>query len=208
MELTALFYWIDHLGVAVFAISGTLLAFRKNMDGFGVIVLATVTAIGGGTTRDLILDMPVFWVYDPNYLYTVALAALTTILWLRYKAYIHQKTLLLADAVGIGFFTVMGALKALEAGFSPLICIIMGTMTACFGGMLRDVLARDIPMVLKGELYATACLIGGTVFVFIAPYSQLLAILVGGITTVLLRLGALRWQWSLIVFHEHHDGHR
>ncbi|WP_177203842.1 trimeric intracellular cation channel family protein [Pseudidiomarina maritima] len=206
--MTTLFYWIDHLGVAVFAVSGTLLAFRKNMDGFGVIVLATVTAIGGGTTRDLILDMPVFWVYDPYYLYTVALAALVTILWLRYKDYIHQKTLLLADAVGVSFFTVMGALKAFEAGFSPLICVIMGTMTACFGGMLRDVLARDIPMVLKGELYATTCLIGASVFVLIEPYSQLFAILIGGITTLLIRLGAIRWQWSLIVFHENQDGHR
>ncbi|WP_411360231.1 trimeric intracellular cation channel family protein [Pseudidiomarina salilacus] len=198
-------YWFDHLGVAVFAISGTLLAFRKNMDGFGVIVLASVTAIGGGTTRDLILDLPVFWAHDPIYLYTIAVAAVGTIIWLRFRDYIHQKTLAIADAIGLAFFTVMGAQKALEAGFPPLICVVMGMITACFGGMLRDVLARDVPMVLKGELYATTCLVGASVYVFIAPYNALLALLVGGFVTLLLRLGAIRWQWHLPVFHEHGD---
>lgn len=197
------FYWFDHLGVAVFAISGTLLAFRKNMDGFGVIVLASVTAIGGGTVRDLILGLPVFWVYDPNYLYTILAAAILTILWLRLRDFIHQKTLLIADAFGLAFFAVMGAQKALLAGFPPLICVVMGTITACFGGMIRDVLARDVPMLLKGELYATTCLAGGSAFVLIAPYNELLALLVGGIITLLLRLGAIRWKWYLAVFQEH-----
>lgn len=197
------FYWFDHLGVAVFAISGTLLAFRKNMDGFGVIVLASVTAIGGGTVRDLILGLPVFWVYDPNYLYTILAAAILTILWLRLRDFIHQKTLLIADAFGLSFFAVMGAQKALLAGFPPLICVVMGTITACFGGMIRDVLARDVPMLLKGELYATTCLAGGSAFVLIAPYNELLALLVGGIITLLLRLGAIRWKWYLAVFQEH-----
>ncbi len=201
MEL--FFYWFDHLGVAVFAISGTLLAFRKNMDGFGVIVLASVTAIGGGTLRDLILDLPVFWAYDPTYLYTIIVAALGTIVWLRFRDYIHQKTLLTADAFGLAFFTVMGAQKAHMADFPAIICVVMGTMTACFGGMLRDVLARDIPMVLKGELYATTCLVGASVYVLVAGFSPLLALLVGGMVTLLLRLGAIRWQWHLPVFQEH-----
>lgn len=207
MELTTFFYWFDHLGVAVFAISGTLLAFRKSLDGVGAIVLATVTAVGGGTTRDLILGLPVFWVYDTYYLLTILVAVALTIIWLRYKAYINERTLLIADAVGVAFFTVMGALKAAEAGFSPLICIVMGTMTACFGGMLRDVLAQERPMILKGELYATACIIGGAVFILLVPYSQPLAIIVGGLTTLLIRLGAIRWHWSLVVFRDH-DGTR
>lgn len=203
MDMELLLYIVDHLGVAVFAVAGTLLAFRKNLDGFGVIVLAAVTAIGGGTLRDLMLDLPVFWVHDPNYLYTIAAAALLTILWLRLRDYIHQTTLLLADAVGVAFFTVMGAQKAMMAGFSPLICVIMGTMSACFGGMLRDVLVRDIPMVLKGELYATTCLVGGSVYVVMVEFTPALALLVGGLTTLAMRLGAIRWQWTLTVFHEH-----
>lgn len=203
MDMELLLYIVDHLGVAVFAVAGTLLAFRKNLDGFGVIVLAAVTAIGGGTLRDLMLDLPVFWVHDPNYLYTIAAAALLTILWLRLRDYIHQTTLLLADAVGVAFFTVMGAQKAMMAGFSPLICVIMGTMSACFGGMLRDVLVRDIPMVLKGELYATTCLVGGSVYVVLVEFTPALALLVGGLTTLAMRLGAIRWQWTLTVFHEH-----
>lgn len=208
MAIDTFFYWFDHLGVAVFAVSGTLLAFRKNMDGFGVIVLASATAVGGGTLRDLILDLPVFWAYDATYIYTILAAAFTTILWLRLRDYIHQKTLLIADAIGLAFFTVMGAQKALEAGFPAVVCVVMGTVTACFGGMLRDVLARDIPMVLKGELYATTCLVGGSVYVLLAPYTALTALLAGGLVTLLLRLGAIRWQWSLNVFHEHNEGHR
>lgn len=203
MDMELLLYIVDHLGVAVFAVAGTLLAFRKNLDGFGVIVLAAVTAIGGGTLRDLMLDLPVFWVHDPNYLYTIAVAALLTIFWLRLRDYIHQTTLLFADAVGVAFFTVMGAQKAMMAGFSPVICVIMGTMSACFGGMLRDVLVRDIPMVLKGELYATTCLVGGSVYVLMVDYTPALALLVGGLTTLIMRLGAIRWQWTLTVFHEH-----
>ncbi|RUO58751.1 trimeric intracellular cation channel family protein [Pseudidiomarina insulisalsae] len=199
------FYWFDHLGVAVFAISGTLLAFRKNMDGFGVIVLAGATAIGGGTIRDLILDLPVFWAHDPTYLYTIIAAAVLTIFWLRLRDYIHQKTLLIADAIGVAFFTVMGAQKALMADFPAIICVTMGTITACFGGMIRDVLARDVPMVLKSELYATTCIVGASVYVLLAAFNPLLALFIGGLTTLLLRLAAIRWQWHLPVFQEHSD---
>lgn len=203
--MEALFYLIDHLGVAVFAVSGTLLAFRKKMDGFGVVVLASVTAIGGGTTRDLILDLPVFWVADPNYLYTVLVAAAATIAWLRFREYIHTTTLLVADAIGVAFFTIMGAQKALEIGVSPIIAVIMGTISACFGGMLRDVLARDIPLVLKGELYATTCLAGATVYVFVVQVSPLWALAAGFATTLCIRLAAIKWRWSLPVFPEHGD---
>lgn len=203
--MESIFYLIDHLGVAVFAVSGTLLAFRKKMDGFGVVVLASVTAIGGGTTRDLILDLPVFWVYDPNYLYTVLIAAGGTIVWLRFRDYIHGTTLLVADAIGVAFFTVMGAQKALEAGFSPIIAVVMGTISACFGGMLRDVLARDIPLVLKGELYATTCLAGASVYVLAIQFNPLVALLLGGMTTLSMRLAAIRWRWSLPVFRDHNE---
>ncbi|MCH8501938.1 MAG: trimeric intracellular cation channel family protein [Aliidiomarina sp.] len=197
------FYIADLAGVAVFAIAGTLLAFRKQMDGFGVIVLASVTAIGGGTTRDLILDVPVFWLHDPTYFAVIAIAAFSTIIWLRYKAYIPLNRLLIADALGIAFFTVLGTEKALNAGVSPIVAIILGTMTAVFGGMLRDVLARDIPMVLKSELYATTCIAGSLIYVLFNSYSQTLAMLAAMTVTLIFRFGAIRYGWSLTVFKEH-----
>ncbi|WP_289118024.1 trimeric intracellular cation channel family protein [uncultured Idiomarina sp.] len=200
-----IFYWTDQAGVAVFAIAGTLLAFRKKMDGFGVIVLASATAIGGGTIRDLILGLPVFWTHDEVYLYTILTAALLTIVWLRFKAYIPMTTLQIADAFGLAFFAAMGAEKTLAAGFSPFIAVIMGTISACFGGMLRDVLARDIPMVLKGELYATTCLVGATVYVLLVPFQPLIALAAGMSATLVIRLGAIKYQWSLTVFRDHQD---
>ncbi|WP_300319617.1 trimeric intracellular cation channel family protein [Idiomarina sp.] len=200
-----IFYWTDQAGVAVFAIAGTLLAFRKKMDGFGVIVLASATAIGGGTIRDLILGLPVFWTHDEVYLYTILTAALLTIVWLRFKAYIPMTTLQIADAFGLAFFAAMGAEKTLAAGFSPFIAVIMGTISACFGGMLRDVLARDIPMVLKGELYATTCLVGATVYVLLVPFQPLIALAAGMSATLVMRLGAIKYQWSLTVFSDHQD---
>lgn len=201
------FYLTDLAGVAVFAVSGTLLAFRKQMDGFGVIVLASLTAIGGGTTRDLILDVPVFWLHDATYFVVILLAALTAIIWLRFKAYIPVNRLLFADAIGIAFFTVLGAEKALMAGVGSFVAIILGTMTAVFGGLLRDVVAREIPLVLKSELYATTCIIGATLFVFIYPYSPGFAMFLAILSTFSLRLAALRFRWSLPVFNDHHEKH-
>lgn len=201
------FYIADLLGVAVFAISGTVLAFRKHMDGFGVVVLASLTAIGGGTTRDLILDVPVFWLYDPTYFIVILGAALITIMWLRLKAYIPLNRLLFADALGIAFFTVLGAEKALSVGVGGFTAVIMGTMTAVFGGMLRDVVAREIPLVLKSELYATTCLTGATFFVLIHPYSPNLAMAVALVTTFSLRMVAVRYSWSLPVFSDNQDKH-
>ena len=201
------FYITDLLGVAVFAASGTLLAFRKHMDGFGVVVLASLTAIGGGTTRDLILDVPVFWLHDPTYFIVILGAALATIIWLRFKAYIPVNRLLFADALGIAFFTVLGAEKALNVGVSSFTAVILGTMTAVFGGMLRDVVAREVPLVLKSELYATTCIAGATCFVLIQPYSPTLAMLVALITTFSLRMVALRFHWSLPVFNENQEKH-
>lgn len=199
------FYITDLLGVAVFAVSGTLLAFRKHMDGFGVVVLASLTAIGGGTTRDLILDVPVFWLYDPTYFVVILIAAGITIAWLRLRAYIPINRLLLADALGIAFFTVLGAEKAINAGVGGFTAVIFGTMTAVFGGMLRDVVAREVPLVLKSELYATTCVLGGTAFVLLYPFNATVAMVVALITTFSLRMGALRYHWSLPVFSDTQD---
>lgn len=199
------FYITDLIGVAVFAISGTLQAFRKHMDGFGVVVLASLTAIGGGTTRDIILDQPVFWLHDATYFLVILAAALIAIIWLRLRAYIPVNRLLFADALGIAFFTVLGAEKALQVGVSSFTAIILGTMTAVFGGMLRDVVAREQPLVLKSELYATTCIAGAAIFVLLYPVHETLAMVAALITTFFLRIGALRYHWSLPVFKENQD---
>lgn len=201
------FHWIDLAGVAVFAISGTLMAYKKHMDGFGVIVLAAVTAIGGGTLRDMILDLPVFWVRDPSFFYVIILAALLTIIWLRFNERFPLRYLLVADAFGLAFFNIMGLQKALTYGASPFVAIALGTMTAVFGGLIRDVICREIPLVLKGELYATTCIIGGAAYLAskMLELNNELCMLIGLLTTLLVRLFAMKWHWHLPVFAPHKD---
>lgn len=198
-------HWVDLVGVAVFAISGTLMAYKKHMDGFGVVVLASVTAIGGGTLRDMILDLPVFWVQDPSYFYAIIAAALITIIWLRTKNTFPLRYLLFADAIGLAFFNVMGLQKALTYGASPLIAIALGTMTGVFGGLIRDVICREIPLVLKGELYATTCVLGGAAYISasLIGLSAVSCMLVGFILTLAIRISAMKWHWHLPVFSPH-----
>jgi uncharacterized membrane protein YeiH len=200
--MTFFFHWVDLMGVAVFAISGALVAYKKKLDGFGVIVLASVTGIGGGTIRDVILDVPVFWLNDPTYLISILIASSATIFWLNRQRGFPQIVLEIADALGLAFFVVMGVQKALSYGMPDSTAIIMGTITGCFGGMLRDVLARTTPMVLKSELYATTCIFGGLL------YTQSLnlglpsswAMILGMLGTLMLRGGAIKRGWSLPVF--------
>ena len=198
-------HWVDLAGVAVFAVAGTLMAYKKHMDGFGVVVLASVTAIGGGTLRDMILDLPVFWVQDPSYFYAIIAAAFITIIWLRNKNTFPLHYLLFADAIGLAFFNVMGLQKALTYGASPLIAIALGTMTGVFGGLIRDVICREIPLVLKGELYATTCIIGGAAYIssMLLGLSTVGCMLVGFVITLAIRLGAMQWHWHLPVFSPH-----
>lgn len=189
-------------GVAVCAISGTLMAYQKRMDGFGVVVLASVTAIGGGTLRDMVLDLPVFWVVDTDYLYITVLAALGTIIWLRFTSLFPYHYLLVADAFGLALFNVVGIEKALSNDAGMAVAITMGTITGVFGGLLRDVICREVPLVLSGELYAMTCILGGAAYA-ICFYLQLpnsWCVVAALTSTVLLRLGAMRWHWELPVF--------
>lgn len=199
-------HWIDLMGVAVFAVSGTLMAYKKQMDSFGVVVLASVTAIGGGTLRDIILDLPVFWVQDHSFFFAILVAAFCTIIWLRISHRFPLRYLQVADAIGIAFFNVMGLQKALTYGASPFIAIVLGTMTGVFGGLIRDVICREIPLVLKGELYATACIIGGVSYVTaqffgLSTYS---CMILGFAITLTIRLLAMKWHWHLPVFNPEH----
>lgn len=193
-------YIFDLVGCAVFALSGALLAYGRKMDGIGVIVLAAVTAIGGGTLRDLLLDAKVFWLTDPNYLYVILFASITSIFWLNANKRIPAKSLEFADALGLSLFVVMGTQKALSFGVVGSTAVVMGVMTGCFGGMLRDVLANRVPMILKKELYAMCCILGATVYVLVAPISVLWASILGFVFVFVLRLGAIKWKWQIHVF--------
>lgn len=196
------FYWFDLLGIAVFAISGTLAAWRKQMDGFGVIVLATVTAIGGGTIRDLILDVPVIWLSNNDYFYAIFAATVLTILLVRKRLTIPNNALQIADAIGLAFFVVMGTQKALDHGTSDFVAIMMGTMSGVCGGMIRDVLCREIPLVFRGELYAVTCIFGGLVYTGMLELGveKMPAMLSGMTALLLLRLAAIRWHLTIPVF--------
>lgn len=199
------FHWFDLLGIAVFAISGTLAAWRKHMDGFGVVVLASVTAIGGGTLRDLILDVPVIWINDNSYFYAIFIAAGVTILLVRNRLTIPHNTLQFFDALGLAFFVIMGTQKALDYGTSTMVAILLGTMSGVCGGMIRDVLCREVPMVFRGELYAVTCIVGGAVYTTLLTLglSQLSAMLCGMLALLALRLAAMKWQLTIPVFSKH-----
>lgn len=196
-------YYLDLFGTVVFAISGILQARRLRMDMFGMLVLATVTAIGGGTLRDMALGVaPVFWVRQQEYLIVIILTSLLAVLFFRVKPWKRAyRLLLLADAVGLATFTAIGVEKALSYGASPVVAVGMGVLTGVGGGIVRDVLAREVPMVLRTEIYATACIAGGIVHTagIASGLPNGLSLLFGVMVTLLLRLAAIRWKLKLPV---------
>ncbi len=195
-------YLLDLFGVAVFAVTGSLAAGKKHLDLFGVVVVALATALGGGTLRDVTLGAhPVFWISDPIYILVAVSASILTFTMARFRD--HPKGMLqVADAFGLAIFTVIGAQKALYIGVAPIIAVIMGIMTGVAGGMIRDILSGEIPLILRREIYATASLIGAVVFVGLSRFSSIESfnICLAAVVILTLRLAALRWQLSLPVF--------
>ena len=164
-----LLYILDLFGTAVFAISGVWLACRKDMDLFGAMVLAFVTAVGGGTIRDLLLGAtPVFWMKDTLYL-TVIFVSTLLALAVRHWHESSRWIMLISDALGLAVFAVIGLTKTLSYGGEPIVAIMMGILTGCGGGAIRDVLAGEIPMVLRKEIYAFAAMIGGVIYIILDP---------------------------------------
>lgn len=193
---------LDLAGVAVFAVSGALAAGRKSLDLLGVVVIAIVTSVGGGTLRDLLLDRPIFWIADPVYLHFIVGAALATVGWVRFAAP-PDKALQLADALGLALFTISGAQIAEQAQLSGIIVVVMGTITGVFGGVLRDVLCAEIPMILrKGNIYATAAIAGASLYVLLQALGieRAIASLSGMLLIALLRLAAIYFNLTLPVF--------
>lgn len=189
-------------GVAVFAASGALAAARKSLDPVGVLVLATVTATGGGTLRDVLMGRhPIFWISAPWYIGVCALAALVTWLWVR-KFPPPERALLYADALGLAFFSIAGVQIAEAGGLSPFPAAIMGAITGCAGGLIRDVLVAEVPLIFRQtELYVTACAAGIAVYLGLAAMSLAAgpASILGMAVIALVRLASIRWGITLPV---------
>ncbi|WP_188981948.1 trimeric intracellular cation channel family protein [Pseudomonas matsuisoli] len=194
------FYLFDLFGVAVFAISGALVAGRKSMDLFGVMVVAIVTALGGGTLRDVILGRhPVSWIGNDTYIIVASLAAIGTVAWVRFTRPIPQRILLIADAFGLAVFTVIGTEAALQQPTPPSTAVIMGVMTGVAGGVMRDIICNEIPLIFQREIYATACIAGSAAYLSLS-YFHLPTGLVTGVAMLIvlsIRLAAIRWHLAL-----------
>lgn len=202
-KVDAMRYALEHFGVAVCAITGALAGRGKRVDLFGIMVLALVTAVGGGTIRDLVLGARVFWVVDSSFVVTASVAAAAAFIWGRVAPLPHG-FLLVADAFGLALFTTIGAEKSLAYGAPPAVAVMLAVITGVAGGMLRDVLSGEIPLVLRHEtyLYATAAFCGAVLLVALSPIwagsaGPPLAAL--GLTLAL-RLAAIRWRLRLPLF--------
>ena len=196
------FHILNLMGVAFFAVAGTLLGYEKNIGGFGVVVVGSVTALGGGTLRDLLLNKPVFWVEGPDYLYTTYAAIIVAVLFIRYLPHVNNYYFLLVDAIGMAIFNIVGIEKSLLGGAGMIVAITMGTTTGIFGGLIRDVICREVPSVMRDEPYAAACVAGGLVYaaLFLLEVHYLWCIVGSLIATIFLRLGSLHWGWRLQIF--------
>jgi uncharacterized membrane protein YeiH len=194
-----LVHWLDLVGVAVFAVSGALEASRRQMDIVGFILIATVTGIGGGTIRDLLLGIgPVNWVSSPMVLVVCAAVALIVFFCAHLVEY-RFKLLLWADAIGLAVFCIIGTDKALQLGVPSGVAILMGVITATFGGMVRDILCNEVPLILRKEIYATAAAAGASVYAlmhhFEMPYA--ISVVASFSTAFIIRALALRLSLSL-----------
>lgn len=189
---------LDFIAVFVFAISGALAANRNNMDILGYIILAALPAIGGGTLRDIILGAPVFWLEDSSYLLIIIIAAVLIFI-IPPKSGKPYQALEWADALGLSLFCVLGASKAYALTASIPVSVGMGAMTAAAGGVLRDVVINEIPLIFQKGLYATAALLGAFIFCvsFIYTGHKTLSLILGGTLAFMLRGCALLFKWSL-----------
>ena len=200
---TNVLYILSLLGTAVFALSGSMAAARKELDIFGFIVVSLAPAIGGGTLRDLLLRAnTIFWIEDPNYLYVTIVVAILAFFQVHRLDGKRYNLLLWADAVGLALFSVAGAQKALQLEAPVVIVIFMGVITGTFGGMLRDVICNEVPLLLQKEIYALAAIAGAVVYVIAISvgFGLNLSLLGAFLITFLVRGAALIFKWSLPVY--------
>lgn len=193
---------VEIAGTVAFAISGSFSAMQKRLDVFGVLIMGFVTAIGGGTIRDVLIgDTPVNWMRD----YKLPLIILGTVIaTILFKKYIKtfKITLFLFDALGLGLFTIMGIQKGIGAGLNPGVCIALGTITGCFGGVIRDILLNDVPLIFHKEIYATACIVGGSLYMLLISRMDGDVIEILAVTVICtIRIIAVKYKLSLPKFY-------
>lgn len=190
--------FLDLLGTFAFAISGLRMASGKRIDWFGAYIIALVTAIGGGTTRDLLMDVRPFWMENSMYFITTGIAFISAILF-KDKLFRWGSTLFMFDAIGLGMFTVVGISKSLAMGLPFWVCIIMGTITGSLGGVFRDVLLNKVPLLLTRDIYALASLFGGLVYFLFYKlgFSSNITELMTAITVIVTRLIAVKFHLQL-----------
>tara|TARA_B100000809_G_scaffold179903_1_gene177518 strand:+ start:3987 stop:4604 length:618 start_codon:yes stop_codon:yes gene_type:complete len=190
---------INLMGSFAFAISGALVALRNKLDLFGVLIVAFVTAVGGGTIRDMLLaDRDVFWLFDIHVIYAVLAGAIIAMIF-RKKLHFFEKPIFFYDAIGLGLFTITGVQIGIDYHLNPLICILLGIITGVFGGVIRDVIVNEIPVVFQKEIYATTSLLGGALYLILIhfetpnPYLQIIPIA----TIIITRIIAATYTISL-----------
>ena len=194
----SLYLVIDILGTIAFAISGVLTAMHKRLDLFGIFIIAFVTAVGGGTLRDVLLGADITWMQNMTYVYVIFVSAVIAIIFRKKLNYV-RKSLFLFDTIGIALYTMVGIEKGIQYGLHPIICISLGTMSACFGGVIRDILCNEIPIIFRKEIYATACILGG-VFYFLlnlTPMDTNWIVVISGSVVITVRLLAVKFKLSL-----------
>lgn len=189
---------LDLLGTFAFAVSGIRLASGKQMDWFGAYIIGLVTAIGGGTLRDLLLNVTPFWMLDIKYFLTTGVA-LAAILLFKEKLFKWGSTLFLFDTVGLGLFTIVGLTKSMDAGLPFWVCIVMGTITGSVGGVVRDVLLNEVPLIFRRDIYALACVAGGGVYFFCNAFELPTGLteFIAAATVIALRLLAVKFHIHL-----------
>lgn len=199
----SLFNVLDLLGTIAFAISGALAAMNRRLDLFGIFIIAFVTAIGGGTVRDILIgNVPVTWMENIIYIYLIGIVTIFSIIFRRKLDHL-KKSLFLFDTIGLGIFTITGVEIGVQANLNPIISITLGAMTGTFGGVIRDILCNEIPVIFRKEIYATACLVGGLAFVLLYEFgvNTDLIYIVTSLTVILIRLVVVRYKISLPSFY-------
>jgi len=194
---------LDYIGVLVFAMSGVLAASDKKLDLFGGFIIAFVTALGGGTLRDLFLNVDIGWIQHPNYIYVVIFGTISALIFKKVLKRI-RKTIFLFDAIGISLFTILGVQKALEFNTPLVVAVMFGVITATFGGVIRDILCNEIPLIFRKEIYATACVIGGICYIslYSIQINENINLIISGLVIVGIRTLAVLKKYSLPVLND------